>query len=390
MHSDMVCLSVSPKGIRAMLKVAITGGPSSGKSSGLSRLESALTERGYKVFVIPETPTELIVNGIKPSEELSLDDFQNFVLDKQLGKEKLYERLVSYFPEDKIVILCDRGILDQLAYTSREYMESMLSERGMTLTDALNRYDGVIHLVTAANGAEDFYKWNNPDLPEGDRVTYRSETPQQARALDIRTMEGWVGHPHLRVIGNETDFSEKMNKVVEEIFNMLGEPTPSEVERKFLIRMPDVQALESMELCSRSNIIQTYLEPTTSGVERRVRQRGTPQDGYSFYYTEKQHSGSGERVEVERRITVHEYIDLLAEAEIGLHQISKQRYCFVYDHQYFELDVYPFSDSLAILEIELNDINQDVRLPDFIEVVKEVTDDSDYKNHELARTMRLR
>lgn len=372
-----------------MFKVAITGGPSSGKSSGLSILESALTERGYHVLIIPETPTELIVNGIKPSTEIPLNLFQEFVLDKQLAKEELYEKVSQHYSADKTVILCDRGILDQLAYSEREEFDALLTSRGLSISKAMNHYDGVLHLVTAAAGAEEFYHWNNPDLPEGERVTYRSETPEQARELDQRTMNGWIGHPHLRVIGNETDFAEKMNRVVEEIFSMLGEPVPSEIERKFLIMKPDVNALEAMETCSHSTIIQTYLKSVDPKVERRVRQRGSSADGFSFSYTEKEHTGYGERLESERRISVNEYIDLLSEADTELHQIAKTRYCFVYDGQYFELDVYPFSSDLAVLEIEVGDINQQVDIPDFVSVVREVTDDKAFKNASLAKTMRL-
>lgn len=60
------------------------------------------------------------------------------------------------------VILCDRGLMDGSAYVSEEMWSAVLDEIGvssMHLRD--KRYDGVIHMVTAADGAEDFYNKGN-------------------------------------------------------------------------------------------------------------------------------------------------------------------------------------------------------------------------------------
>ena len=52
----------------SVFNVVLTGGPCAGKSTGLSRIEQELTKRGYKVYVVAETATEVITGGIKPSE----------------------------------------------------------------------------------------------------------------------------------------------------------------------------------------------------------------------------------------------------------------------------------------------------------------------------------
>ena len=64
--------------------------------------------------------------------------------------------------------------------------------------------------------------------------------------------------------------------------------------------------------------------------------------------------------------------------------VRKDRYCLVYDGQYFEIDVYPFWNDKAIMEIELSDTDVEIRFPDMIQVIKEVTDDDAYKNASLA------
>ena len=372
-----------------MLKVCISGGPGSGKSSAQSVLMQQLAERGYKTLFCPETATELILNGIVPGDTISLEEFQKFVLDKQLAKEKLYEEIAEYYNKDKLVILYDRGLCDQMAYISKDKFEKMLKERNMTLSDAYNHYDCVFHLVTAAKGALEFYVWNDPSKEDCGNNAARSESPEEAIIKDEKTLEAWIGHPHLRVFDNTTNFEGKLKRITDELFTVLGEPIPKEIERKFLIKKPTIEEINALGYISKSNIIQTYLYSKDKNIERRIRQRGSKKEGFTFYYTEKTNIKNGERHEVEDRISPSEYISYLTEVDTSLHQISKERYCFIYDNKYYELDLYPFSDDYAILEIELNDINEKLNLPPWT-IIKEVTDDINYKNYSLAKTLKLK
>ena len=64
--------------------------------------------------------------------------------------------------------------------------------------------------------------------------------------------------------------------------------------------------------------------------------------------------------------------------------IRKKRFCLTYDNQYFEIDIYPFWDHQAIVEIELSDENQEVIFPPQLKVIREVTDEAEYRNSYLA------
>ena len=369
-----------------MLKCVITGGPGAGKTEIMSYLVQILEERGYKIFIVPETATELILNGIRPCNNISVVEFQDFVLDKQISKEKLYDNAAEYYDKDKVIIFYDRGILDTCAYIDKiPTFEEMLKKRNLSFADVYNRYDAVLHLVTAADGAEKYYQWNDPSKESVGNNAARSESPEEARIKDKKTLDSWIGHPHLRVFDNSTDFNGKVQRVVNEIFALLGEPTPKEIERKFLIKRPTEEEIQNLGCVSKTHIIQTYLN-SIENMERRVRQRGNFEDGFSFYYTEKQDIGVGERLEKEEKISKDQYINYLTEADINYHQIAKTRYCFMYDKRYFEMDVYPFSEEYAILEIELNDINEDITFPP-LTFVKEVTEDENFRNHSLAKTL---
>ena len=55
-----------------------------------------------------------------------------------------------------------------------------------------------------------------------------------------------------------------------------------------------------------------------------------------------------------------------------------------YQNQYFEIDVYPFWQDKAIMEIELSNQDEKIEFPKEIKVIREVTDDDNYKNANLA------
>ena len=157
---------------------------------------------------------------------------------------------------------------------------------------------------------------------------------------------------------------------------------PCEIERKFLIECPDTKNLESDPNCKRVEIIQTYLK-SENGDEIRVRQR--EENGNYFYFkTIKRKVSDIKRVEIETELSKDEYLTLLMNTDTSKRQIHKTRYCLTFEDKCFEIDVYPFWNNKAIVEIELNNENEEILFPDCIKVIKEVTDDERYKNASLA------
>ena len=77
---------------------------------------------------------------------------------------------------EKCVVLTDRGVMDGSAYVSENIWFAILDETGWTNVQLRDkRYDQVVHLVTAADGAEEFYSLDNEA---------RYETKEQAREMD--------------------------------------------------------------------------------------------------------------------------------------------------------------------------------------------------------------
>jgi ABC-type multidrug transport system fused ATPase/permease subunit len=91
-----------------------------------------------------------------------------------------------------------------------------------------------------------------------------------------------------------------------------------------------------------------------------------------------------EIMEAEEEIDRERYALLLALADPRLSAINKRRYVFFIDSQCYEVDIYPFWKSTAILETELDDENKIAKTPSFLHVIKEVTGEKRYSNHSLA------
>ena len=356
-------------------KIVITGGPCAGKTTAMSWIQNALPQMGYTVLFVPETATELISGGVAPWTCGTNGEYQKCQMKLQVEKENIFEQAARTMPGEKVLIVCDRGALDNKAYMNNIEFAEALQFVGSNEVELRDTYDAVFHLVTAAKGAKEFYTTANN--------TARTETVEEASALDDKLISAWTGHPHLRVIDNTTSFEDKMKRLIAEIASFLGEPEPYEIERKYLIEYPDIKWLESNPSCRRIEIIQTYLN-SAAGEEVRIRQRGF--DGnYIYYQTIKRKVSDVKRVEIERRLSQSEYLKLLMEADTTKRQIRKTRYCLTFDNQYFEIDIYPFWTDKAIAEIELSDENAAVVFPKQLKVIREVTEDEAYKNASLAK-----
>ncbi len=160
------------------------------------------------------------------------------------------------------------------------------------------------------------------------------------------------------------------------------ESGPFEIERKYLIRRPDETWLCAVSDCSE--IVQTYLVEPEGGGRARVRMRSR-NDAVVYTHTVKRRVNELRAVEIEREIDETEYKELLRQADPERRTLVKTRCCLPYLGQLFEIDLYPFWNDQAIMEIELTDEEQPVLFPPEIELIREVSSDKRYSNAALAR-----
>lgn len=93
-----------------------------------------------------------------------------------------------------------------------------------------NRYEGVIHLVTAADGAEEFF-----DLASNEA---RYDTLESAIVQDRKLRNAYYDHPKWIMIDNKSslNFDDKINKTKEAVYSILGINTGTKFFKKFLLR----------------------------------------------------------------------------------------------------------------------------------------------------------
>lgn len=159
-----------------------------------------------------------------------------------------------------------------------------------------------------------------------------------------------------------------------------------EIERKYLIRMPDERALCAMPGCETWDVVQTYLMDGSDGSTHRVRSIVTRGEIH-YIHTIKRPLSQLSHEEWEQEVEKEEYESLLREANPELHSIVKKRYRIPYAGQLLEIDVYDFWQDRATLEIELTSEEEQVNIPDWLCVVRELTGERAYKNRFLAQSV---
>ena len=158
---------------------------------------------------------------------------------------------------------------------------------------------------------------------------------------------------------------------------------PTETERKFIIKMPDEDSLMALEGCVRSRIVQTYLKNDGSGSER-IRKREYD-DKTIYTHTIKQRISAMSALEDEEQISHESYKLLKLRKDPDKRKIKKTRYAIPWQGHVAEIDVYPFWQKQAIMEIELESEEEEVDLPPFVTVIREVTGDKSYSNNSLSK-----
>lgn len=197
-------------------KIVITGGPCAGKSAAKAWIRRTFTQEGRVVLFIPETATELIAGGVAPWTCGTSLEYHVLQHKLQEEKERIFELAAQTMDAEEALIVCDRGALDCKAYLNQADFEKMLELLDETEEGLCSRYDAVFHLVTAAKGAVEFYTVANNEA--------RTETVEEAIALDDRLKAAWSGHPRQCIIDNSTEFEEKMVRLVAAISSYLEGP----------------------------------------------------------------------------------------------------------------------------------------------------------------------
>ena len=278
-------------------RIVITGGPCAGKSTIMSDLVQMLKERNYLVFTMPEVATEMFKwsdgkmwddfsaqgpdeDRVWASLQTSLTRVQTAIEDSivHMAHRSLSKRRKGPNPPEGAVVLLDRGVIDNVAYCTDEAWAMVLEDLGTTtarLRDS--RYDHVIHLVTAAHGAEQHYTLEQA----GSEESARSETAEQARELDGRTLSAWQETKSHFIVGNAgVTWPEKRERAKAILGLLLGDAASGGLVQKLQCAYLPPQAIlaeaaadDAIPWAVSEHVKMTYLS------ERSRLQRTSPGHG---------------------------------------------------------------------------------------------------------------
>lgn len=200
--------------MNSYVKIAITGGPSGGKTTLIEALKNEL---GTKCAVVPEAASILYRGGWpRHKDPQAIVHAQKAIYYTQ----KELEDLVCVMSQKKLIV-CDRGSLDSVAYWP-ENEEHFFKTFKSTKTEELARYDWVIHLDTASS---DFYDTSN---------VIRTESFQEAWDLNDKIKIAWDGHPRRVIITHNEDFLSKMTTSLAVINAILAHKSAEEIKKELL------------------------------------------------------------------------------------------------------------------------------------------------------------
>lgn len=175
-------------------KIAITGGPSGGKTTLIDALQR---DMGQLIASVPEAASILYRGGFPRRHGTRLQKHvQKAIYFTQFELESIFEE-----ESPNKLIICDRGSIDGLAYWPGS-KESFFETLDTSLAQEYSRYDWVLHLDTAPI---DNYDVHNP---------IRIETFAEAIEVNNRILNAWSGHPQRIIIKNQQDFFSKMSLCV--------------------------------------------------------------------------------------------------------------------------------------------------------------------------------
>jgi predicted ATPase len=183
----------------------LTGGPGGGKTTAADLFRREIGER---VVIVPEAATMVFSGGFpRCSAKPDILAAQHAIYHVQRNLEDIQS---SRYPGR--ILLCDRGTVDGAAYwpgTPGDFFATL----DTTLEHELARYDGVIFFESAAVGGIRI-EGGNP---------VRTESMEQAAALDARLRRLWMQHPRFVLVRHDDSFFRKISFGLAELDSMVAE-----------------------------------------------------------------------------------------------------------------------------------------------------------------------
>lgn len=372
--------------------IVLTGGPCAGKTTLMEKLGNEIDNiPNVKVFFAKEAATLLKQSGINFDDAGKDDTFQKLIIDHQLTAEASARTCALNFaknnPNYKVIIICDRGIMDGEAYFKKpKDFEDILMTYGLTKAKVYKRYDMVLFLRSAAVGAPQFYT-----TMDG---TPRDESPEKAVELDTGVYNAWRYHPYFKEVDNSFKFYEKLDVAVQYIFEAAGIKVPNKEFKRYVVKYPDFFSIAAMYKISAYKEQCFFLE---SDKEDQVTFIKTQRKDSEVRYLKSESrydvvtDDNGEKVRTrvfhqESTISENVFMNLLARLDSKVSPLLRTVFSFTVDYSVrCELELYPHSKKYAIVKFYMDTPSDEAKVKAKFEILAEITSNLAYSKLEIAK-----
>lgn len=336
----------------------------------MAEVAERLRSLGLQVFIQPEVATLLSLSGAGFPAGQAVEYMVGWEVQRlkfQLAMEDTFAGIAKA-SRRPTVLLCDRGAGDAAAYHPPEKWPALAlaavgpkanGDAQLAAKMLVDRYDLVLHLVSAAIGAEEHYEKSGNSA--------RRETAEEAIQVDHNIMKAWDQHHARRVIDNSTDFAGKIRRVITAICSHLGVLSPTGFRHRFAIHRSDLHIPEDVK-CEEFTVKYTFLPGSTEALNTCVRERLQKGTTRSITYARKEPNGKI----TERAISSREAKALLREGACPeVPAFTRVRRAFIHADHYFELD--DQDNDTQILQVEASSKDQHLTFPDWLSpaIIKE-------------------
>eukprot|EP01062_Namystynia_karyoxenos_P058638 TRINITY_DN50159_c0_g1_i1.p1 TRINITY_DN50159_c0_g1~~TRINITY_DN50159_c0_g1_i1.p1 ORF type:complete len:520 (+),score=193.58 TRINITY_DN50159_c0_g1_i1:151-1560(+) len=321
-------------------RIVLTGGPCGGKTTALSTIAERLRSLSLQVFTVPENATLFANAGAgfpATSHKAHQQTWETSRMICQMEMENAFIR-VARSSGRPTAIICDRGVMDAKAYMDEPTWQKLLAEMGWEerrLRD--ERYDMVVHLVSTAIGAPQYYC----------NTVYRHENTAQAAELDHKIKRVWGAHPTRAEVDNSTGYDDKVARVVTTICRFIGVDAPGASTAVFRYTLkPSFAALRELPRPSEEHrTLLIFLQKSTPDNYQCIRMHRREGAAPTFVFGQK-----STEMHTECPMTEKEFVALL-----GLHNqcraaLDMKKRVWVEGGHFYEASIH---DAFMLLQIEV-------------------------------------
>lgn len=375
-------------------KVVLTGGPCGGKTTSLARITNFFQSLGWKVYRVSEVAYTFMSGGLVFPElnEETVYQFQKNLIFTMMVIEKTFDDLAIADTNDRVIIVCDRGVMDSTAYMLPGQWDRARREEGWNETELRDRrYNQVIHMVSVAKGATEHYSLAGHGT--------RHEDVESAVKLDEQVANAWVGHPYYDVIDNSSNFEDKLRRMLQCICDRIGIDASDRLalkakKLKFLVssidwKHPCLQNIKTHEFAVENRFLAGSVSCSDHS---RIRSRQSTDHDFTYVHTTRSRSSTPDQVcETKRQLSRQTY-HLLLHSQVSRDHLAlyKSRFTLLWNDQYYQLDVFddkrcpPHARGLVLLETFSTKPPEELSFPPFLVIDREVSGEARYRLFNLA------